>query len=131
MKTSNSQARLKEMMSILEITQTDIVKTTGVLKSSLSNWVNGNREPRQDQISMLSDPYNINPAWLMGYDVPMFNDKDTTAASTPSYVDIKKKELLRNYDMLNDEGREELLKQSRLLVKSGDYDRIQGGEDLA
>ncbi len=130
MKTSNSQKRLREMMSILEITQTDIVNTTGVLKSSLSNWVNGNREPRQDQISMLADPYNINPAWLMGYDVPMFND-NKPAAPTPDYVDIKRDEILRNYDKLSDEGREELLKQSRLLVKSGDYDRIKGGEDLA
>lgn len=130
MKISNSQTRLKEMMSILGISQTDIVKTTGVLKSSLSNWVNGNREPRQDQISAIVDPYNINPAWLMGYDVPMFNEKKP-AAVAPDHIDIKREELLRNYDKLNDAGRVRLVEESRLLAESSVYKRLTNNEDLA
>lgn len=71
MKTSNSQKRLKEMMEVLDIKQIDIVKKTGIQKSSLSNYINGRRTPTQEQLSLIADPYNINPAWLMGYDVPM------------------------------------------------------------
>lgn len=74
MKVSNTQKRLVEMMDALHISQTDIVNRTGVLKSSLSNWVNGRRIPRQDQISAIADPYNIDPAWLMGYDTPMYKE---------------------------------------------------------
>lgn len=72
MKVSNSQKRLLEMMNILDIKQSDIVKKTGIQKSSLSNYISGRRVPRQDQLSLIADPYDINPAWLMGYDVPMY-----------------------------------------------------------
>lgn len=72
MKVSDSQHRLVEMMEILGITQADIVKRTGVQKSSLSNYISGRRTPRQDQLSVIADPYGIDPAWLMGYDVDMY-----------------------------------------------------------
>lgn len=71
-KISNSRQRLQEMMQILSLKQSDIVSRTGINKSGLSNYIHGTREPRQDQISKIADPYGINPAWLMGYDVPMF-----------------------------------------------------------
>lgn len=71
-KISNSSQRLKEMMDVLMLKQTDIVSTTGITKSALSNYLHGTREPRQDQISRIADPYGINPTWLMGYDVPMY-----------------------------------------------------------
>ena len=75
MKISNSKERLKEMMSALELKPVDICKRCGIQKSSLSNYINGTREPRQDQISLICDPFEIDPAWLMGYDVPMYRPK--------------------------------------------------------
>lgn len=72
MKVSDSQHRLVEMMDVLGITQADIVKRTGVQKSSLSNYISGRRKPIQDQLSVIADPYGIDPAWLMGYDTEMF-----------------------------------------------------------
>jgi len=74
-KISNSSKRLKEMMDKLSLKQADVVTRTGITKSALSNYLHGSREPRQDQISKIADPYGINPAWLMGYDVPMFMEK--------------------------------------------------------
>ncbi len=37
-------------------------------KSALSNYLNGDRVPRQDKIAMIADAFGIDPAWLMGYD---------------------------------------------------------------
>lgn len=71
-KVSNSQKRIKELMDYYHINQTELCKKTGIQKSALSNYLNGDREPRQNQVSLLADPFNINPSWLMGYDVPMF-----------------------------------------------------------
>lgn len=71
MKISNSQKRLLELMQELNISQTDICVKTNLPKSVLSMYVHGKREPRQDKISQIADAYNIDPAWLMGYDVPM------------------------------------------------------------
>lgn len=65
-------------MEVLNLKQSDVVSATGITKSALSNYLHGTREPRQDQISKISDPYGVNPSWLMGYDVPMYlsNEND-------------------------------------------------------
>ena len=70
-KISTTQERLAEMMRELSMIPADIVRKTGINKSTLSNYINGKRVAVQDQISKIADAYGIDPAWLMGYDVPM------------------------------------------------------------
>lgn len=76
MKNSNSNVRIRTLINELGITQTEFCQKTGITKSALSNYLNGDRVPRQDQISKIADAYGINPAWLMGYDIPMKSDPD-------------------------------------------------------
>lgn len=71
MKKNNSSERLKELMRIMKIKQIDIIEKTGIPKSAMSMYISGQRVPRQDRVSEIADAYNINEAWLMGYDVPM------------------------------------------------------------
>ena len=71
-KVANSKTRIMALMDYYHISQTELCQKTGLQKSALSNYLNGTREPRQNQISLIADPFDINPAWLMGYDVPMF-----------------------------------------------------------
>ena len=54
-KISTSKERIAEMMTILNIKQIDIVKRTGIPKSSLSNYLSGKRTPNQEQLSVISD----------------------------------------------------------------------------
>ena len=86
MKTTDSQHRLLELMSSLNITQQDIADRTGIDKSSISLYVNGKREPRQDKVGIISEAYGLDPAWLMGYDVPMM--RETTAAKAKRHADL-------------------------------------------
>lgn len=82
-KISNSRERIKQLMEFYNLSQTDLCKRTGLKKSALSNYINGEREPRQNQISIIADPFNVNPAWLMGYDAPMhLNPLEAIAALT-------------------------------------------------
>ena len=71
MKITDSSHRLKELLSLTGDTQNDMAIKTKIPKSSISHYINGEREPRQDKLSMIADAYNVNPAWLMGIDVPM------------------------------------------------------------
>ena len=75
MKNSDSNKRIRELISELGVTQTEFCKKTGINKSALSNYLNGDRLPRQDQIDKIAQAYNINPAWLMGYEVPKTTPK--------------------------------------------------------
>lgn len=74
MERKSSAERLKQLLEYFDIKQNDLSKRTGIPKSAISMYINGERNPRQDRISDIAEAYNVNEAWLMGYDVPMRKD---------------------------------------------------------
>lgn len=66
--------RLKTAMRIRNIKATELSAKTGIAKSSLSEYINGKYEAKQDGVYLLSKALNVNEAWLMGCDVPMEKD---------------------------------------------------------
>lgn len=81
MERKTTKERLEEMMGVLGIRQVDICEKTKISKADISQYVNGNRIPRQDKLAIISNAYGIDPAWLMGYDVPMFRKTHQQAES--------------------------------------------------
>lgn len=71
MKVSNSKERIEQLMEMFSLNQSEFCKKTGINKSALSNYLNGDRVPRQDQIARIADAFGISASWIMGYDVPM------------------------------------------------------------
>lgn len=63
--------RLRQAMSIRNIKQVDLVKATGIGKSSISTYLAGDYKPKQQRIYKLAKALNVSEAWLLGYDVPM------------------------------------------------------------
>lgn len=63
--------RLRQAMSIRNIKQVDLVKATGICKSSISTYLAGDYKPKQQGIYKLAKALNVSEAWLMGLDVPM------------------------------------------------------------
>ncbi len=45
----------------------------GVHKASISQYVNGKNTPSNLTAEKICKPLGLNPAWLMGFDVPMYN----------------------------------------------------------
>ena len=82
MKITDSKHRLKELLDLQGISQTEFCQKCGITKSALSNYLNGARVPRQDNIAKIADAFKISPSWLMGYDVPIeaqnFDSDDLT-----------------------------------------------------
>lgn len=78
-KVTDSRHRLLELMDIYGVNQKDISEKSGVPRSAISMYITGNRVPRQDKIALICEAYNLDPAWFMGYDVPMQrrNPKET------------------------------------------------------
>ena len=83
----NSGSRLRELMSILGKTAEELCKECGLPKSSVSMWLNNNRSMRADKIGIISERYGVDPAWLMGYDVPMYRDKQDDLDAFGRYLD--------------------------------------------
>lgn len=70
--------RLKTIMSERKITQSELSKLTGIRQSSISDWLNGRYEPKQDKIYLIAQALGVSPSWLLGYD-------ETTSNQTEGY----------------------------------------------
>lgn len=134
MKKKNSAERLKELMNILDIKQTDIIEKTGIPKSAMSMYISGQRAPRQNRLSLIADAYNINEAWLMGYDVPMerVSDKNTdidlTGTDTSSQMLFVLGKLLKDGTVTIENA--QTGKQTKLSIANGEWSLLENYRTL-
>ncbi len=63
--------RIKESLRINSMRQVDLVKKTGINKSSISLYIAGGYEPKHENLMKMADALNVNENWLYGYDVAM------------------------------------------------------------
>lgn len=91
MKTEFSK-RLKTAMKQNGISQSDLSYKTGIAPSSISDWLYGRYEPKQDKIYILASALNVKPSYLLGFtpdEVP--SDANTKLESlSKKLVTIKK-----------------------------------------
>ena len=71
MKRSTFDQRFKEALEIRRMTQTELHERTGISKGAISTYLKGTWKPKQDKVDLISQALRVDPAWLMGYDVPM------------------------------------------------------------
>lgn len=70
-KSSTFSSRLRELLSIRNISQAELARRSGVSESSISHYLKGNWEAKQDAVYAIARVGNVSEAWLMGYDVSM------------------------------------------------------------
>lgn len=61
--------RLRTALKAREMKQADLAKLTGINKSSISTYLSGAYEPKQDNIYKMAKALDVSEAWLMGHDV--------------------------------------------------------------
>ena len=64
-------ARIKKALSIRNMKQSELCEKTKIPKSALSEYISGAYEPKQDRVFVIAKALNVDPVWLMGFDVPM------------------------------------------------------------
>lgn len=69
-RTATTADRLRQAIQESGKKQADIVRETGLDKSSLSNYLSGKYEPKQKAIMALARALDVSEMWLWGYDVP-------------------------------------------------------------
>lgn len=68
--------RLNSILQKRNLSQADLSKMTGIRSSSISDWLNGKYEPKQDKISIIAEALNVSPVWLIGYDNTSSNQSE-------------------------------------------------------
>ena len=76
--------RLKYAIKIRDVRPVDISKVTGISKTNLSCYMSGKYEAKQDGVEILAKVLDVNPVWLMGYDVPAEKPTEPTPEITDS-----------------------------------------------
>ncbi len=78
MKIATFAERLAEAMRIREVSQTELHNRTGINKSSISTYLKGEYEAKQNKVYEIARALNVSEAWLMGYDVGMNSESNDT-----------------------------------------------------
>lgn len=63
--------RLKYAMEIRNVKQVELSKAIGISKTNMTYYISGKNKPREDKINLIAKELNVNPIWLLGYNVPM------------------------------------------------------------
>ena len=69
-KTATFAQRLREGLDLRGMKQIELATRSGISKYSISHYLKGGWEGKQDAVYELARALNVSEAWLMGYDVP-------------------------------------------------------------
>ena len=90
-KVDSCGRRIAEALTIKGMRQADLCKLAKVPKSSLSLYLSGAYEPKQDRIYDMAKALNVSEAWLMGYDVPMERQEQKNPPGEPKLTEGERK----------------------------------------
>ncbi len=62
--------RLREAMQSTGKKQADLIRETGIAKSSLSHYLSGSYDPKSEAIYKLAVALDVSEMWLWGYEAP-------------------------------------------------------------
>ena len=71
-RVSNFTNRIQEMLNHFNYTQADIVRKTGLNKGVVSRYCSGKALPKSETLNLIATKFFVNPLWLMGYEVSMY-----------------------------------------------------------
>lgn len=113
MDKKNTKDRLNELLLIHNEKAVDMAKRTDIPKSSLSLYLNGKREPRQNILTKIALSYNVEEAWLMGFEVPMERkdrfSKENAILDAKITNDSVLKDAIKKYYAMNDADKKDII----------------------
>ena len=87
--------RIAKALSIRGMKQSELCEKTKIPKSAISQYISGAFLPKQDKIFIMAQALNVDPVWLMGYDVPMEKKEEPPEQkSSPSELQLTEGEKL-------------------------------------
>ena len=110
--------RIKKALKIKGMKQAELCKLANIPKSSLSQYLNGDFEPKQDRIYLIAKALNVSEAWLMGFDVPMEREPQKTKPPSENNLSEGEQMWMELYHRLSDETRE------LMIHTMGGFDRL-------
>lgn len=67
---STTPERMREAMADANMKQIELATATGLSHSSISRYLSGQMEPKQNAVALIAKALGVSEWWLWGYDVP-------------------------------------------------------------
>lgn len=115
--------RLVEAREFCGYNRKDFAAELGIPYRTITNYENGSREPGSDYLLKVADKCGVTTDWLLGL-------SDSARENSPysnlliQNSDCLFESLYKNYECLNEEGRNKLVDYSDDLVRSGKYKKF-------
>lgn len=110
--------RIKNRRNELMMSYQDLADKTGLSKSTLQRYETGSiKNMPIDKLGILANALNVNPVWLMGYNVEKFLETENKITNLSKEETI----LLENFNKLNDLGKKEATKRVSELTEINKY----------
>lgn len=80
--------RLHIVLSKKNMKPVELSRKTGISRGSISNYLMGKFEPKEETISIIANILEVSPSWLMGFDVPMKKSEDIDEITSVALIPI-------------------------------------------
>lgn len=97
--------RLRKALEMREMSQKELSQRTGINESSISTYLKGEYTARQKKVDLMAEALRVDPAWLMGFDVPpnKSQPKPTTDEDLPQLTPRDERQIAKELEaMMND-----------------------------
>ena len=99
MKREKLSTRLTEAMEIRGFRAVDLIERTGIPKVTLSYYMSGKTEPKNDRVYILAKALDVSEAWLLGFDVPMYRTDEQKKNDHLAEMVVKMRENEKFYEL--------------------------------
>ena len=112
--------RIAKALTIRGMRQYELCAKTQIPKSAISQYISGAFYPKQDRIYIIAKALNVDPVWLMGYDVPMEKKEEPeTKKDSPTELQLSEGEklMLTLFRQIPEDRQPEALELLRVALK--------------
>ena len=119
-RVANIADRIGEALRVKEMRPSALCRAAHIPQSSLSLYLSGSYEPKQDRVYAMASALNVDVAWLLGYDVPMgtfaSNIKEETETVSEELTS-RERQMLDLFRLLTEEEQEHVLRTAKMIAK--------------
>jgi len=116
------RTRLNKALTIREMKPVDLAKKCGISESTISQYRSGYAKPKDQRLAMIANALGVQPAWLMGMDVPM-TEHDSEDKAYARQLTSLENGIMQIVFKLTEENKKILLMQGKFLL----HEQEQGG----
>ena len=87
--------RLNECLNDISINKSEVARRASISRQALNGYISGRTHPAKNIVESLANVFNVNPAWLDGYDVPKYQN---LKANNQKSVDLDDEDAIFTYE---------------------------------